>query len=131
MTADRNISGTATTQNRICRDRTFSAIETYGNGSRPCMVYQIEISATDKRERLNPPKPNRAAAHNRNGRGTYSSAGVVEGDKSGKPNTKTATSIVPAANRAASDIRATLTLRIDEMPLELQRTIRGTIVSAA
>jgi len=44
--------------------------------------YQIEISETDKRETLNPPKPNRAAAHNRNGRGRYSSAGDVEGGKS-------------------------------------------------
>src|ERR1700748_1981719 len=103
MTADRNIKGTATTQNRICRDKTFSAIDAYGNGSRPCMVYQIEISATDKRERLRPPKPNRAAAHKRKGRGTYSNAGVVEGDKNGEPNTKNATSTVPAANRAASE----------------------------
>src|SRR5277367_5213300 len=82
MTADRNISGTAATQNRICRDRTFCAMDAYGNGSRPCVEYQIEISATDKRETLNPPKPNRATAHNRNGRGRYSSAGVVEGGKS-------------------------------------------------
>src|SRR5436190_15427605 len=131
MTADRNISGTATTQNRICSDRTFPAMDACGNGSRPCMVYQIEMSATDKRERLNPLKPNRAAAHNRNGRGTYSSAGVVEGDKRGEPNTKTATSTVPTPSRAASEHRAKLALRIQEMPFRLQRTIAGTIVSAA
>jgi hypothetical protein len=29
------------------------------------VVYPIEISATDKREELNPAKPKRAAAHNK------------------------------------------------------------------
>ena len=37
-------------------------MDTYGNGSRPCMVYLIEISVTDKREKLNPPKPKRACS---------------------------------------------------------------------
>src|SRR5580700_1794934 len=81
MTAERNIRGAAITHNRICKDRTFCAMDTYGNGSRPCMVYLIEISATDKREKLSPPKPKRAAAHNKNGRGRYRSAGVVDGEK--------------------------------------------------
>ena len=95
------------------------------------MVYQIAISATDNRDKLNPPRPNRAVAHNKSGRGMYSNAGVVEGDKDWKPNTKTATSIVPAASTAASKYRATFTFRIKEIPFELQTTIAGATVSWA
>src|SRR5579864_3219665 len=131
MTAERNMSGTATTQNRICRDRMFCDMDAFGNGSRPCMVYHVEISARDKREVLNPPKPNREAAHNRNGRGTYSRAGVVSGDTAFRPKTTTATSTVPIASRAASPSRATLALRIQEIGLERQSTIGGTIVNSA
>src|SRR6266576_6129930 len=131
MTAARNISGTATTQNKICRDRMFCGKDAYGNGSRPCIVYQVEMSDRNKRERLNPPKPNRAAAHNKNGSGTYSNAGVVAGDTPCKPNTKTATNTVPAVSRAASNNRATVILRIQETPFELQSTTVGTIVSSA
>src|ERR1700704_4985283 len=130
MTADRNISGTATTQNRICRDRMLSGREACGNGSRPCIVNQVEISASDKRDTLKPPKPNRAAAHNNNGRGAYSNAGAVAGDTACKPNTKTARSTVATASRAASPHRVALILRIEERSFGLQTTV-GTIVSSA
>src|SRR5204863_8161869 len=118
MTAARNINGIAATQNNICKDSTFSAMETAGNDSRPCIVYQSEITVTDRRDKLNPAKPNRTAAHNRRGRGRYNRAGVVEGDKSWEPNTTTATATVLSPRAVASKYRARLARRIREMPPE-------------
>ena len=57
-------------QNRICREMTFCAIDASGKGARPWIVYQFEISAVDNTDTLNPPNPNRAAAHNKSGSGT-------------------------------------------------------------
>jgi hypothetical protein len=94
------------------------------------MVYQSEISAMDKRVKLSPPNPNRAAAHKSNGRGTYSAAGI-DGDNVLEPNIATATSTVLSPKRTTSEYRAAVALRIQEIPFEPQSTITGTIVSAA
>src|SRR3954451_669616 len=80
MPADRNIRGAPTTQNKICRERMFCGKEACGNGPRPWIVYHVDTSAKERRDRLQPIKPNRAAAHNNNGRGTYNNAGVVASD---------------------------------------------------
>src|SRR5215475_278670 len=84
-----------------------------------------------KRDELNPQEPNRIVAHSRNGSGAYRSAGVVAGDTLGKSNTTTVTSAVPTASSPASHHRASVALRIQELPFEMESTIIGTTVSSA
>ena len=62
INAARNNSGRATMHSSTCNDRTFSSIDAVVNGPRPCMAFQIEISAIDSRHTLKPPEPKRTAA---------------------------------------------------------------------
>src|SRR5215469_803721 len=131
VTAQRNNSGTATIQKRICKDRIFCAMVAYGNGSRPCRVDQIEISAMHNTEMLRPPEPNRIAAQSSKGKGAYKSAGAEAGEMGWAVNTNKLTATIPIASIPASQHRARVAFRIHEGPLEIPSTIRGTIVSSA
>jgi hypothetical protein len=118
-------------QRRTCNDRTFAAIDWVVNGPRPCIAFQIDISAIDKRDALKPPEPKRTAAHSKSGRGRYISAGIALGDAGCQPNTKELTATIPHPSIPASRYRARLALRIQEAPLEPQTTMLGTSVSSA
>src|SRR5690242_10809633 len=101
-----------------------------GNGSRPCVAYQDEISAMPMRVTLNPPEPNRTVAHSRSGRGAYSNAGLVLVNEGCKPNTTTQTRKVAIPNRPASMDLIRVVFRIQERPFRPQSTTMGTIVSS-
>src|SRR3974390_2913979 len=123
ISAERNRSGTVAMQSRICSDRTFCSMDADGNASNPWIVYHIEINAVHRTDRLNPPGPNRTAAHNSNGRGAYRSAGVLAGDTSCEPKTRIVTNIVPKARNIASPHRTKLVFRIEATPPEPQMTM--------
>src|SRR6478672_7220606 len=128
---DRNMSATVTRQNKICNDRTFCSSDAYGNGSSPCVAYHVEIRLVEKRDKLNPTKPNRIAAHTRNGKGRYIKVGAVAGDGGSGPKTQMATRTVAIASTANSNHRAALISRIRNVFFAPRSTIGGTIVSTA
>src|SRR5207302_2331117 len=106
MTADRNMSATADRLNKICSDNMFCGSEACGNGSNPCVTYHVEIRLRKKRDRLNPARPKRIAAHTKKSRGIYIEVGIVLGEGGSGPNTQKATSTVPSISRADSSNRA-------------------------
>src|SRR4051794_40350039 len=99
MTADRNMSATAIRKNKICSDRTFCGSEACGNGSSPCVTYHVEIRLMEKRDRLNPARPNRTAAHTKKNRGIYIEVGIVLAEGGSGPNTQKATRTVASISR--------------------------------
>src|SRR4029079_319182 len=131
MKPDKNISGNTTVHNKTCNDSTFSRKEAKGKGSRPCTTNQMAVTEMIRRHRLSPPEPNRAAAHMSKARGRNKRSGVVEGNTGVKPKTKKVATAVPRTKNPASQKWPHVAPLIQRLPLDVQSTITGTIVSSA
>ena len=64
-----SINGREIAIRNICSDNTFSAGDCETNGPRPAIAFERDRNATIRRDKHNPPGPNRTAAHSRNGSG--------------------------------------------------------------
>src|SRR6266576_5320431 len=131
MEADTNMSGRTIVHSKICSDSTFCRSDAEGNGSRPCITYQIAVNEMMRRHRLSPPEPNRAVAQNNKARGINRSAGVSDGETGSKPKTKKVASTVLIPSNAASQQRLRVACFFQKTTFEAQSTITGTIVSSA
>src|SRR6185295_858340 len=89
ITAERHNSGTEMASRKNCSEIKLSAGDSDENGPFPRSALQMDTKATSSRDPDVRPGPNRTAAHRRNGRGTYTSVGMLR-TPGGPLNTKTA-----------------------------------------
>src|SRR6185369_10088190 len=87
-----------------CSEIKLSAGDSDENGPFPRSALQMDTKATSSRDPDVRPGPNRTAAHRRNGRGTYTSVGMLR-TPGGPLNTKTAVTASSASTANASRYR--------------------------